>query len=194
MMQAENKLETYPFVVDQSKMIDLMGNFGWRTANAQDIPEMIALGERLINDRLISADVLAALHELTGITAWVFADPIAGLVISVPLSPAGLDAVQENKFVPNELPDTDYVAAAGAPCAGVYIGIYAGETKAARKAVMSGAGVIRMAVYAQVPCFARAATEDGARSMESLGWTPASFGADKLWMQGALVVPEQKVA
>ena len=50
-----------------------------------------------------------------------------------------------------------------------------------------------MAIYAQVPCFARAATEDGARSMESLGWMPAGFGADKLWMQGALVVPEQKV-
>lgn len=193
-MQADNKLETYPFVVDQSKMIDLMANFGWRTANAQEIPEMIELGEKLIGDRLISAEVLAALHDMTGITAWVFADPIEGLVISVPLSPEGLEAIQDNRFVPQELPDSDHVAAAGTPCAGVYIGIYAGETKAARKAVMSGAGVIRMAVYAQVPCFARAATDDGARSMESLGWRPAGFGADKLWMQGALVAPEQKVA
>lgn len=194
MMQSDNKLETYPFVVDQSKMIDLMGKFGWRTANAREIPEMIELGEKLIGDRLITSDVLTTLHDLTGITAWVFADPIEGLVISVPLSPEGLDAVQDNRFVPQDLPDTSYVAAAGAPCAAVYIGIYAGETKAARKAVMSGASVIRMAVYAQVPCFARAATEDGARSMQSLGWQPAGFGADKLWMQGALVVPEQKVA
>lgn len=194
MMQSDNKLETYPFVVDPSKMIELMGNFGWRTANAQEIPEMIELGEKLIGDRLITSDVLAALHDLTGITAWVFADPIEGLVISVPLSPEGLDAVQDNRFVPQDLPNTTFVAAAGTPCAAVYIGIYAGETKAARKAVMSGAGVIRMAVYAQVPCFARAATDDGARSMESLGWQPAGFGADKLWMQGVLVVPEQKVA
>ena len=193
-MQTDSKLETYPFVVDESKMIDSMGNFGWRTANEREIPEMIALGEKLIGDRLISSDVLSALHNLTGITAWVFGDPIEGLVISVPLSPEGLDAVQENKFVPQNLPDTNYVAAAGTPCAGVYIGIYAGETKAARKAVMSGAGIIRMAVFAQVPCFARAATEDGARSMQSLGWQPAGFGADQLWMQGALVVPEQKVA
>lgn len=193
-MQSDNKLETYPFVVDESKMIDLMGNFGWRTANEREIPEMITLGEKLIGDQLISADVLTWLHARTGITAWVFADPIEGLVISVPLSPEGLNAVQDNVFVPQSLPDTNYVAASGTPCAAVYIGIYAGETKAARKAVMSGAGVIRMAVYAQVPCFARAATEDGARSMQSLGWQPAGFGADQLWMQGALVVPEQKVA
>ncbi len=193
MTDTARRLATYPFVVDHSKMFDLMANFGWRTANEKEIPKMLALGERLINDRLISPETLAHLHDLTGITAWVFGDPVEGLVISVPLTEAGLDAVQDNEFVAKS-PDDAHVAAAGQPCAAVYIGIYAGETKEARKAVMSGAGVIRMAVFAQVPCFARAATEDGARSMESLGWTPAGFGADKLWMQGALVVPEQKVA
>ena len=193
MSDTAKRLATYPFIVDQSKMFELMANFGWRPANEKEIPEMLALGERLINDRLISPETLSHLHDLTGITAWVFGDPVEGLVISVPLTEAGLDAVQDNEFVA-KTPDDAHVAAAGQPCAAVYIGIYAGETKEARKAVMSGAGVIRMAVYAQVPCFARAATEDGARSMESLGWTPAGFGADKLWMQGALVVPEQKVA
>ena len=193
MSDTAKRLATYPFIVDQSKMFELMANFGWRPANEKEIPEMLALGERLINDRLISPETLSHLHDLTGITAWVFGDPVEGLVISVPLTEAGLDAVQDNEFVA-KTPDDAHVAAAGQPCAAVYIGIYAGETKEARKAVMSGAGVIRMAIYAQVPCFARAATEDGARSMESLGWTPAGFGADKLWMQGALVVPEQKVA
>lgn len=193
MPETPNKLVTYPFVTDQTKMIELMASFGWRTANAEEIPQLLALGEELIGDRLISPETLAHLHDLTGLTAWVYGDPIEGLTISVPLSEAGLDAVQENTFVAYT-PDDAHVAAAGTPCAGVYIGIYAGSTKAARKAVMSGAGVIRMAIYAQVPCFARGATEDGARSMESLGWTPAGFGADKLWMQGALVVPESKVA
>ena len=193
MADTAKRLATYPFVVDQLKMLDLMANFGWRPANEKEIPEMLALGERLINDQLISPETLAHLHNLTGITAWVFGDPIEGLVISVPLTQAGLDAVQDNEFTA-KTPDDAHVAAVGQPCAGVYIGIYAGETKEARKAVMSGAGVIRMAIYAQVPCFARAATDDGARSMESLGWTPAGFGADKLWMQGALGVPAQTVA
>ena len=193
MVNKDKRLTTYPFTVDRAKMIELMASFGWRTANEAEIPEMLELGERLIEDQLISPDVLARLHKLTGITAWVFGAPVEGLVISVPLTQAGLDAVQDNVFVAKN-PDDVHVAAAGQSCAGVYIGIYAGATKEARKAVMSGAGVIRMAIYAQVPCFARAATEDGARSMESLGWSPAGFGADKLWMQGALVVPEQKVA
>ena len=193
MVNEDKRLATYPFIVDNSKMIAQMANFGWRGANEAEIPEMLALGERLIEDQLISPDVLAHLHDLTGIAAWVFGDPVEGLVISVPLTEAGLDAVQDNVFVAKNPADA-HVAAVGQPCAGVYIGIYAGETKEARKAVMSGAGVIRMAIYAQVPCFARAATEDGARSMESLGWSPAGFGADKLWMQGALIVPEQKVA
>ena len=193
MPDTQNSLETYPFIVDQAKMIDLMAGFGWRTANDQEIPQMLALGERLVGDQLISPETLRRLHGLTGLTAWVFGDPIEGLVISVPLSPEGLAAIEANKFIAMS-PDNAYVAAAGALCAGCYIGIYAGETKAARKAGMSGAGVIRMAVFPQVPCFARAATEDGARSMESLGWQPAGFGADKLWMQGALVVPERKVA
>ena len=39
-----------------------------------------------------------------------------------------------------------------------------------------------------------AATEDGARSMVSLGFHPAGFGADKLWMQGVLRRPEKQVA
>ena len=102
-------------------------------------------------------------------------------------------ALQANAFQPGD-PDEAHVAAAGAMCAGCYIGIYAGATYEARKAVMTGAGVIRMGVFSQVPCFARAATEDGARSMESPGWAPAGFGPDKLWMQGAISAPARKVA
>ena len=99
MADTAKRLATYPFVVDQSKMFELMANFGWRPANEKEIPEMLALGERLINDRLISSETLAHLHDLTGITAWVFGDPVEGLVISVPLTEAGLDAVQDNEFV-----------------------------------------------------------------------------------------------
>ena len=193
MANTNNRLATYPFVVDQSKMIEQMAAFGWRTATKPEIPLMLDLGEKLVGDRLIAPTTLAHLHDLTGIAAWVFGDPIAGLVISVPLSELGLRAVEANQFVAQS-PDEKHIAAAGELCAALYIGIYAGETKEARKAVMSGAGVIRVTVYAQVPCFARAATADGARSMESLGWRPAGFGADKLWMQGALIIPEQQVS
>ena len=189
----QSQLETYPFVVDQEKMIEQMGLFGWRSATPQEIPELVALGERLIGDKLADAETVERVHSVTGITAWAFGTPIEGIVLSVPLSVAGLEALQNDDFQPGS-PDAAHIAALGAPCAACYIGIYAGATHDARKAVMTGAGVIRMGLFSQVPCFARAATDDGARSMESLGWSPATFGPDKLWMQGALTVPERKVA
>ncbi|MEM7330001.1 MAG: hypothetical protein AAF437_14765 [Pseudomonadota bacterium] len=187
-------LECYPFVVDQAKMTELMAQFGWRSATAEEIPELVALGERLIDDRLADPATIERVHQATGITAWAFgASPIEGLVLAVPLSEAGLAALEANEFQPGD-PHEDHVAAVGERCAACYIGIYAGATHEARKGVMSGAAVIRMGIFSQVPCFARAATEDGARSMESLGWTPAGFGPDKLWMQGVLAAPAKKVA
>lgn len=187
-------LECYPFVVDQAKMTEYMANFGWRSATATEIPELVALGEELINDRLADAATIKRVHSVTEITAWAFgSDPIEGLVLAVPLSEAGLAALEANEFQPGD-PDRAHVAGIGELCAACYIGIYAGATYEARKAVMSGAAVIRMGIFPQVPCFARAATEDGARSMESLGWAPAGFGPDKLWMQGAMQAPSKKVA
>ncbi len=193
MVTQQINLETYPFVVDQAKMAEQMGLFGWRSATPQEIPELVALGESLIDDKLADPETVERVHSVTGITAWAFGAPIEGIVLSVPLSVAGLAALQDNKFQPGS-PDETHIAALGTPCAACYIGIYAGSTHAARKAVMTGAGVIRMGLFSQVPCFARAATEDGARSMQSLGWAPATFGPDKLWMQGALSIPAQKVA
>ncbi len=194
MAKLVNSLETYPFIVDHAYMTEQMRNFGWRSASSAEIPELVALGEQLINDKLADAEVVNAVHARTGISAWAFgADPIEGMVLAVPLTLKGLINLQNGAFHPGA-PEDDEVAAIGEACAGCYIGIYAGATHEARKAVMTGAAVIRMGVFSHVPCFARAATEDGARSMESLGWSPAGFGIDKLWMQGALSAPEKKVA
>ncbi|MEL6859731.1 MAG: hypothetical protein AAFO74_15185 [Pseudomonadota bacterium] len=194
MAQDTKTLETYPFIVDHAYMTEQMRNFGWRSASSAEIPELIALGEALINDKLADADIVDAVHTRTGISAWAFGeDPIEGLVLNVPLTLKGLKNLQAGVFNPGA-PKDEEIAAIGDQCAGCYIGIYAGATHAARKAVMTGAAVIRMGVFSQVPCFARAATEDGARSMESLGWSAAGFGIDKLWMQGALSAPEKKVA
>lgn len=193
MSAQQNSLDFHPFVVDLEQMNELMGGFGWRSATAPEIPILVELGERLINDRLADAPTIERVHNATKISAWAYGDPIEGLVLCVPLSEAGLIALQANEFHPGN-PAAQHIAAAGEMCAGCYIGIYAGATHDARKAVMTGAGVIRMGIFSQVPCFARAATEDGARSMESLGWAPAGFGPDKLWMQGALSAPARKVA
>lgn len=193
-MSAPNiSIEYHAFVVDISTMTEDMAGFGWRAASPTEIPALVELGERLTDQSLAAPDVVERVQKLTGISAWAFADPIEGLVLCVPLSETGLAALQNSDFHPGS-PDDSHIAAAGTLCAGCYIGVYAGETHAARKAVMTAAAIIRMKLFSQVPCFARAATEDGARSMVSLGWAPAGFGPDKLWMQGALSAPEKKVA
>jgi len=45
-----------------------------------------------------------------------------------------------------------------------------------------------------VPCFARGATEDGKRSMASLGFSPVEGGLADLWGQDALPVKKEEAA
>src|SRR6056297_1132880 len=99
MSAKQNQLDTYPFVVDRVKMTEMMASLGWRPANATEIPQMIDLGERLIGDRLISPETLSRFQALSGIAAWVFADSIEGLTISVPLSVSGLNALQNGTSI-----------------------------------------------------------------------------------------------
>ena len=154
---------------------------------------MMALAENLLGSELAAPDVLARVNEVTGMTSWVFGDPLEGIFLIVPLSPSGLQALYTGEFNPGS-PETEHLAARGTTCAGVYVGAYAGATHDARKAVMTATAVLRVQIFGQVPAFARAATDDGARSMVSLGFAPAGFGADKLWMQPVINRPERKVA
>lgn len=154
---------------------------------------MMALAEELLGSQLTSAETIAWIHGVTGVTSWVCGDPIDGIFIIVPVSAKGLEALQTGEFDASG-PDVAHLAALGTPCSGVYVGAYAGATHDARKAVMMATVSNRVDVFGQVPAFARAATDDGARSMVSLGFHPAGFGVDKLWMQGVVRHPERQVA
>ena len=187
------ELETYPFILDRDAIIKGMGAFGWRLAKSSEHADMMALAEDLLGSRLTSAKIIEWIHSVTGSTSWVCGDPIDGVFIIVPVSPAGLNAIQTGTFDPGS-PEKAHLAALGQTCAGVYVGAYAGATHEARKKVMMATVTMRVEGYGQVPAFARAATDDGARSMVSLGFEPAGFGADKLWMQPPLRKPERNVA
>lgn len=194
MQKSVEPIETYPFIVDPKVMLDGMGAFGWRIATSEEHGPMMALAEELLGSELTKAETIEWINSVTGITSWVWGeDPIEGVLIAVPVSPAGLDALHTGEFDPSG-PDEAHLMSVGTPCAGVYMGAYAGSTHPARKAVMTATAVLRVQIFGQIPAFARAATEDGARSMESLGFHPAGFGADKLWMQGVITRPERKVA
>jgi hypothetical protein len=170
-----------------------MGAFGWRLAKPSEHAEMMALAEALLGSALTSAETINWINSVTGTTSWIHGDPIDGIFIIVPVSPEGLSAIQSGEFDPSG-PNKDHLAALGQTCAGVYVGAYAGANHDARKAVMMATVTMRVEGYGQVPAFARGATDDGVRSMESIGFHPAGFGADKLWMQPPVRKPERDAA
>lgn len=196
MTKTVGELETYPFVLNRDEIIKGMGAFGWRLAKPTEHTEMMALAEKLLNSELTSAETINWINSVTGSTSWIFGTPgeaIEGIFIIVPVSPEGLKAIQSGEFDPSG-PEKGHLAALGQTCAGVYVGAYAGATHEARKAVMMATVTMRVDGYGQVPAFARGATDDGVRSMESIGFHPAGFGADKLWMQPPVRRPKKDAA
>lgn len=166
-------------------------HLGFRRAGFAETCAGMQLAEQLTGQPMTSPESITWLDSITGMAAWVTGDPVEGVFITVPLSEAGAAAVRDGSFAPN-WPALGHIAAEGEPCHGVYIGVYAGATKAARKAVMTAAGIIRVQLFAAVPCFARGATEDGKRSMASLGFSPVDGGLPDLYVQEPLAVAPAK--
>lgn len=161
---------SYPYcTVTPEEMTEAMEAHGLRRCEPGNIEAALALGEMLIGGTLARAEVVYTLDMITKMTIWVTGDPIDGLYLIVPLTFEGRASVEDGEFNPSD-PALRHVAPANTPIFGLYVGCYAGGTKAARRSVMSASASVRVSLYAPVPCYARGATEDGARSMMSLGF------------------------
>ena len=171
--------------VDIVRVAERARDFGFRHAGIADLSEGVALAESLMGSKIATADAVMRMDVVTGMTAWVTGAPVEGIFLVLPLSPAGEQAVRDGTYCPAD-PAPAHLAWQGRDVAGVYIGVYAGATKDARRAVMTAAAVMRVELFAGVPSFARGATEDGKRSMASLGFTPLDGGLPDLWVQEAL--------
>jgi len=160
-------------------------DFGFRHAGLADLTAGIEMAESLMGSAIATAEAVMRMDVVTGMTAWVTGAPVDGIFFVLPLSPAGEQAVRDGSYHPAD-PAPAHLAWQGRDVAGVYIGVYAGATKEARRAVMTAAAVMRVELFAPVPSFARGATEDGKRSMASLGFSPLEGGLPDLWVQEAL--------
>lgn len=176
--------------IDYAGLAKRAAEFGFRRASFSDLEAGMALAAQLTGQAMATAASIHWIDSLTGMAGWVTGDPVDGVFITVPLSAAGTAAVQDGSFEP-AWPSLPHLACVGEPCAGVYIGVYAGATKEARRRVMMSAGVTRVEFFAPVPVFARGATEDGRRSMASLGFSPVEGGLPDLWGQAPLAAQEQ---
>lgn len=174
-----------PFILDINVLKTRMDAYGFRVANDSEIAEAISVGERLINGELARCSAVREFQNITGMTAWVCGRPVDGLFLVAPLSKEGDRAVRRGEFSP-AVPNRNHLASIGELCWGLYVGVYAGKTREARRAIMKASAVLRVEIFGTVPCYARAATDDGARTMVNLGFRPAGFGASKLYVQEAL--------
>ncbi len=172
-------------LIDHGRLALRAEEFGFRRGDFQALKAGLRLAEELTGEVMATPESITWIDSLTGMTGWVTGDPVDGIFISVPLTADGVEAVRSGAFVP-AWPALAHVCTAGAPCAGVYIGIYAGATKEARRRVMMAAAVVRVDICGPIPCFARGATQDGRRSMASLGFQPIEGGLPDLWGQEAL--------
>jgi hypothetical protein len=192
-VKSENSKNSNEFIVAVANMTRRMADFGLRPGYGDELADGIGLTERLIGGALAPFSVVENGHIRTQISAWVTGSPVDGLYLIAPLTTRGVAAVRTAAFNPAD-PAEAHIAAAGAACAGVYIGVYAGETHAARKSLMTASAVLRVEIFGRVPCFARAATPDGARSMLSLGFVPVIGGMPDLFVSEALSASASEAA
>jgi hypothetical protein len=180
-------------VLDLQRVVEKAQELGFRRPDFSELTQGIALAEALMAAKIATPDSVVEMDRVTGMTAWVTGDPVDGIFLSLPLSAAGESAVREGSYAPGR-PDRQHLCAGGQGCAAFYIGVYAGATREARKRVMTAAAVMRVELFSAYPCFARGATEDGRRSMESLGFTRFEGGLPDLYVQEALSPPRAEVA
>lgn len=176
----------FAFVPDLDRVRSRMEDFGLRIAEPPEVSPAVELAEALTGSAMAEPLVVSRVHETTGMTTFVTGHPIDGVFLIIPLAEAGVDAVRAGTFKPAD-PRAEHLCHNHEHCFGVYIGVFAGQSRDARRSVMHASAILRVEIFASVPCFARAATEDGARAMASLGFAPAGEGLPELWVQEALM-------
>jgi hypothetical protein len=170
-----------PFIVDTAEMIRRFAEFGLRPAALAEIPAALKLAEDLSQQKPAPASLIQSLHAESGTTVLVTGQPMDGMFLNVLLSQSGERAVRDGTFSRAE-PPRSHIAGIGEMCFGLYTGVYAGKTRDARRNIMQASASLRVDFFSTVPLFARAATDDGARSMASLGFHPAHGGLPDLWV------------
>lgn len=171
-----------PYCVVSPNMVEaVMGRYGIVRCPSERMGETLALGEQLIRGSLARPEVVSTVDAITQMTIWMTGDPLAGIFLVVPVTEQGRAAIEDGSFTPGD-PALRHIAPANTPIFGVYCGVYAGATRDARRAVLQAAGDLRMNVFSPVPVYARGATEDGARSMLTLGYRPVEDGLPDLFV------------
>ena len=179
--------------IDIETVIAKAAEFGFRLATLAELTAGVALAESLLGSSIATPGQINDMNRITGMTAWVTGTPVEGIFLTLPLTYAGEAAVRDGTYTPAD-PDPAHLARQGHNVSAFYVGVYAGSTHRARKLIMTASAVLRVQMFGAYPAYARAATSDGQRSMESLGFRKFEGGLPDLYIQDAFFARPNRAA
>lgn len=157
-------------------------------ASPSDVDIVRGLAAELIGPYVATAETFADIHRKSRASIFVYRQngEITGTLGIVPLRPQGLDAVIRDTFDARD-PARETVCAPGDAFAALYGWGFAARTRKGGAAVVMGSMRLRETVFAQIPCFTRAATPAGERVIcTKMGYRPFRGSSS-----GLLVSPVQ---
>jgi hypothetical protein len=135
-----------------------MGAAGLRLAGPGDISQLHDFAERLIGPPLASVDVVLSVQDQTRSSAFLMheGDRLTAIVCELPLTVAGLAALQEAQFRGTD-PQRSHVARPGGLVAAGYLWCFAAASRRGAAAAVKAVVGVREEVYPTLPYFARVA-------------------------------------
>lgn len=183
MIRAHTQIDRAFVVLDNARIAERLACFGFRLAQPKEVVPALETAESLLQSKLTPRHIVERIHRHTRATVWVLGSPrITGFLLTIPLTSLGEKAMRDGSFQPSN-PSPAHACTPGEPCFGYYCWVYGGETRDDRRSVMTACAILRVELIPNLPIFARGATDDGIRSMASLGLTPIHNAIPDLYVQ-----------
>lgn len=147
---------------------------GVTLASDAEIEAGRSLAEAKIGSAVVAVSALRGVQAITGSSVFVVRKgvEVTGLTAFFLLREAGLRALEEGRFDAGDV-NADFVCRPNEPPAGGYAWGFAASNERAAGLVVNASVMVREALFWNLPGYARAATEDGARVVFGrLGFTP----------------------
>ena len=138
-----------------------------------------AAAAALVGETIASVETLARVQARSGCSVFVATDGDGALVAAVsalPLTSPALASLAGGRFDGVD-PPNDLIARPRDPVAALYIWGAAGLTWRGRTLALAGSVALQRDIYPDLPCYARAATDEGERALaQRMGARPTAGG------------------
>ncbi|MCG8443439.1 MAG: hypothetical protein MI723_16670 [Caulobacterales bacterium] len=157
--------------IELAELGAILHQAGLMRPRGDELPQLHRLAARLFGDGIAILNEVNKIDAHTGNSVWVYREngAVTGINSMLPLSPWGHELLLIGNLDPQSAA-LDCLTAPGETCAAIYCWGYGGTTPRARAAVVRASMRLREGLFAPVPVYARAATPDGRRTMERMGY------------------------